>query len=241
MAEFQTNLAWDALLELGEGRDGPLHARLSVALREAIRDGRLPAGSALPPSRTWPGPGLLALGRHRDLRPAGAEGYLERPGRLRHPGPALGRSTGRSRRRGAGLDAADRPGARPARPARVPGRSLGLGAPLGHQHPALYRARLPGPGRSSPAAAGAGRVPGPGPGRPGRPGAGDDLPRGHRRDAPDRPGPACGRPRRVAVEDRAGTGCARPPSPPGCGSCPSRSTARGCGSATSRTILTCGR
>ena len=55
MAEFQTNLAWDTLLELGEGRDGPLHARLSGALREAIRDGRLPPGSALPPSRDLAG------------------------------------------------------------------------------------------------------------------------------------------------------------------------------------------
>src|SRR4029453_16922637 len=50
MAESRTNLAWDTLLELG-GRPGPLHARLSGALREAIREGRLPAGSALPPSR----------------------------------------------------------------------------------------------------------------------------------------------------------------------------------------------
>ncbi|HEV3465208.1 MAG TPA: PLP-dependent aminotransferase family protein, partial [Actinomycetota bacterium] len=54
MSRSQTNLAWDTLLELGEGqgRSGPLHARLSSALREAIRGGRLPAGSALPPSRT---------------------------------------------------------------------------------------------------------------------------------------------------------------------------------------------
>ena len=51
MPESQTNLAWDTLLELGEGRAGPLHARLSTALREAIRGGRLPAGGALPPSR----------------------------------------------------------------------------------------------------------------------------------------------------------------------------------------------
>ena len=51
MSGFQTNLAWDTLLELGDGRHGPLHARLSSALREAIRDGRLPPGSALPPSR----------------------------------------------------------------------------------------------------------------------------------------------------------------------------------------------
>src|SRR6266536_581883 len=51
MSRFQTNLAWGTLLELGDGRDGPLHARLSSALREAIRGGRLPPGSALPPSR----------------------------------------------------------------------------------------------------------------------------------------------------------------------------------------------
>jgi GntR family transcriptional regulator / MocR family aminotransferase len=52
MSESQTNLAWDTLLDLGEGRAGPLHARLAGALREAIRGGRLPSGSALPPSRT---------------------------------------------------------------------------------------------------------------------------------------------------------------------------------------------
>jgi GntR family transcriptional regulator/MocR family aminotransferase len=51
MSRFQTNLAWDTLLEVGDGRQGPLHARLSSALREAIRSDRLPQGSALPPSR----------------------------------------------------------------------------------------------------------------------------------------------------------------------------------------------
>src|SRR5918996_4129726 len=51
MSGSQTNLAWDTLLELGAPGSGPLHARLSRALRRAIRSGRLPAGSALPPSR----------------------------------------------------------------------------------------------------------------------------------------------------------------------------------------------
>jgi len=51
MSGSQTNLAWDTLLELGDAASGPLHARLSGALRQAIRAGRLPAGSALPPSR----------------------------------------------------------------------------------------------------------------------------------------------------------------------------------------------
>ncbi len=51
MSRLQTNLAWDTLLEVGEGRSGALHARLSSVLREAIRGGRLPPGSALPPSR----------------------------------------------------------------------------------------------------------------------------------------------------------------------------------------------
>ncbi|HEX7146240.1 MAG TPA: winged helix-turn-helix domain-containing protein, partial [Actinomycetota bacterium] len=78
MAEFQTNLAWDALLELGEGRDGPLHARLSGALREAIRDGRLPAGSALPPSRDLAGDlGCSRWVVTESYAQLAAEGYLE--------------------------------------------------------------------------------------------------------------------------------------------------------------------
>jgi GntR family transcriptional regulator / MocR family aminotransferase len=55
MSKSQTNLAWDTLLELGEEGAGPLHARLTGALREAIRGGRLPLGSVLPPSRQLAG------------------------------------------------------------------------------------------------------------------------------------------------------------------------------------------
>ena len=78
MAEFQTNLAWDTLLELGEGRDGPLHARLSGALRDAIRDGRLPAGSALPPSRTLAGDlGCSRWVVTETYAQLAAEGYLD--------------------------------------------------------------------------------------------------------------------------------------------------------------------
>jgi len=78
MTEFQTNLAWDTLLELDAGRSGPLHARLSGALREAVRDRRLPAGSALPPSRTL----AKDLGCSRWVvteayAQLAAEGYLE--------------------------------------------------------------------------------------------------------------------------------------------------------------------
>ena len=78
MAEFQTNLAWDTLLELGEERDGPLHARLSGALRTAIRDGRLPAGSALPPSRTLAGDlGCSRWVVTETYAQLAAEGYLD--------------------------------------------------------------------------------------------------------------------------------------------------------------------
>jgi GntR family transcriptional regulator/MocR family aminotransferase len=49
--ESQANLAWDVLLDLGGREDGPLHERLKRALRQAIREGRIGAGSALPPSR----------------------------------------------------------------------------------------------------------------------------------------------------------------------------------------------
>lgn len=52
MERTQTNLAWGALLDLSTARPGPLHAKLTSALRTAIRDGRLPRGAALPPSRT---------------------------------------------------------------------------------------------------------------------------------------------------------------------------------------------
>ncbi|WP_089254315.1 PLP-dependent aminotransferase family protein [Asanoa hainanensis] len=49
MADSQTNLAWATLLDLTG--TGPVHQRLARALRGAIRDGRLPTGSAVPPSR----------------------------------------------------------------------------------------------------------------------------------------------------------------------------------------------
>jgi GntR family transcriptional regulator/MocR family aminotransferase len=52
MAESQTNLAWETLLDLSAARPGPLHMRLAAVVRAAIRDGRLPVGAALPPSRT---------------------------------------------------------------------------------------------------------------------------------------------------------------------------------------------
>jgi GntR family transcriptional regulator/MocR family aminotransferase len=51
MAGRQANLAWETLLDLFATRPGPLHMRLAAAIRAAIRDGRLPVGAALPPSR----------------------------------------------------------------------------------------------------------------------------------------------------------------------------------------------
>ena len=51
MADSQTNLAWETLFDLSATRSGPLHQRLAEAIRTAVRGGRLPLGSALPPSR----------------------------------------------------------------------------------------------------------------------------------------------------------------------------------------------
>lgn len=51
MPVSQTNSLGDVLLDLGQPDDGPLHERVTYALRRAIRDGRLGVGSALPPSR----------------------------------------------------------------------------------------------------------------------------------------------------------------------------------------------
>jgi GntR family transcriptional regulator/MocR family aminotransferase len=49
--DLHTNLSWDALVQLDRAEPGPLHAKVTTSLREAIRSGRIPAGSALPPSR----------------------------------------------------------------------------------------------------------------------------------------------------------------------------------------------
>ncbi|REF99844.1 GntR family transcriptional regulator/MocR family aminotransferase [Asanoa ferruginea] len=49
MVDSQTNLAWATLLDPTGA--GPAHQRLARALRAAIRSGRLPTGSAVPPSR----------------------------------------------------------------------------------------------------------------------------------------------------------------------------------------------
>ena len=43
--------AWETLFDLSVTRPGPLHMRLAAAIRSAIRDGRVPHGAALPPSR----------------------------------------------------------------------------------------------------------------------------------------------------------------------------------------------
>ncbi len=52
VAQTQTNLAWETLFDVSAQPPGALHERLTRAIRAAIRDGRLPRGAALPPSRT---------------------------------------------------------------------------------------------------------------------------------------------------------------------------------------------
>ncbi|MFD6798314.1 GntR family transcriptional regulator, partial [Streptomyces cyaneofuscatus] len=47
----QTGPAWGTFLELEAPAEGPLHARLTRALRTAVTSGRLAAGSSLPASR----------------------------------------------------------------------------------------------------------------------------------------------------------------------------------------------
>ena len=52
MVQTQTNLAWGTLFDMSATRPGPLHMRLAATIRAAVRDGRIPLGAALPPSRT---------------------------------------------------------------------------------------------------------------------------------------------------------------------------------------------
>ncbi len=78
MAAVQSNPSWDALIELDPAARGPLHERLTRAIREAIRSGRMPPGSALPPTRRL----SADLGCSRWVvvqayEQLGAEGYVE--------------------------------------------------------------------------------------------------------------------------------------------------------------------
>ncbi|MDN3245949.1 PLP-dependent aminotransferase family protein [Streptomyces sp. ZSW22] len=52
MANDRTDSAWGTFLELGRPAEGPMHVRLTRALRAAVTGGRIASGSALPPSRT---------------------------------------------------------------------------------------------------------------------------------------------------------------------------------------------
>ncbi len=77
MTETSANLSWDLVLDLSETEDGPLYLRLTRALRSAVRTGRLPGGSALPPSRVLAGE--LGVSRATVTEAYGqlaAEGYL---------------------------------------------------------------------------------------------------------------------------------------------------------------------
>lgn len=73
-----TSLAWERLPDLAPESFGPRHARLAEGIREAVRTGRLPAGTALPASRTMAG--LLGCSRWvvtEAYAQLTAEGYLE--------------------------------------------------------------------------------------------------------------------------------------------------------------------
>src|SRR5437899_10710616 len=84
MPRDQTNspLPWDALLDHLPTVTGPVHVRLTEGIRHAIRSGRLPAGAALPPSRSLAE--MLGCSRWVVTEAYGqlvAEGYLDaRPG-----------------------------------------------------------------------------------------------------------------------------------------------------------------
>lgn len=72
-----TQLAWETLFDLASVGGGPLHLRLTTAIRAAIRSGRLPLGAALPPTRTLAG--QLGVSRWTVTEAYGqlaTEGYL---------------------------------------------------------------------------------------------------------------------------------------------------------------------
>jgi GntR family transcriptional regulator / MocR family aminotransferase len=83
MADVRTNS--ELLVMLEPGRPVPLHRQIEMSIRDAIRSGRLPRGSSLPPSRTL----AADLGVSRGVvveayQQLTAEGYL-RPGSRGRP------------------------------------------------------------------------------------------------------------------------------------------------------------
>jgi GntR family transcriptional regulator/MocR family aminotransferase len=76
--ESQTNVALDVLLDLSRPADVPLHRRLEQGLRDAIRQGRIEPGSALPPSRKLAADlGCSRWTVNEAYAQLTAEGYLE--------------------------------------------------------------------------------------------------------------------------------------------------------------------
>lgn len=84
-------LSWDMVIDLSAQPSAPLYQQLTRAIRDAIRDGRVPGGAALPPSRALAAE--LGVSRATVTEAYGqliAEGYLEsRPGSTTRARPGL--------------------------------------------------------------------------------------------------------------------------------------------------------
>ena len=187
MARTRTSSDVELLLPLDRESPQPLHRQLEQGLREAIRDGRLPAATGLPSSRAF----ATQLGVSRGIvveayEQLVAEGYLaSRPGgATRVARSAIAAPFHQP-------EARARPGrvrlpARPARRVRVPARGL---APQPARGPAACPERsadLPRRPRDPGAPGGPRHVPQPGPRHGRRPGGRRHLqrlragPRAHR-------------------------------------------------------------
>ena len=174
MAEIRTNS--ELLVALRQDARVPLHRQIETSIRDAIRAGRLPRGSSLPPSRVL----AADLGVSRGVvveayQQLTAEGYL-----ASHAGGYTQVAAGPARpaarlRPAARAHAGHRPQLRPRRRVQLPPGRVAARHPQRAGRRPERGVRLPDRPRRAAAAHGAGRLPEPGARHRGRPGAHGDL------------------------------------------------------------------
>ena len=188
MARMRTSSALELLVPLDRDGPEPLHRQLEQGIREAVRSGRLAAGTALPSTRALAA--QLAVSRGivvEAYEQLGAEGYLATtPGGVTRGCDQVA-AAARPSTPGAGHRLRRRLPAGPARPRPLPARDLAALGQAGARHRPEPAARLSRRARDARAARCPGRLP------QSRPGHGRGR-RFDRRLLRVRAGPQAGRP-----------------------------------------------
>ena len=161
MARMRTSSALELLVPLDRDGPEPLHRQLEQGLREAVRSGRLAAGTALPSTRAL----AVQLAVSRGIvveayEQLGAEGYLATTAGRRHPGcDQVAAAAHPTHASDAGHRLRRRLPAGPARSRPLPARDLAALGQAGARHRPEPAARLSRRARDARAARCPGRLP----------------------------------------------------------------------------------